>query len=322
MSDPARPAPPRAKLIAAFAAIYVGWGSVYLAIRFAIETLPPFFTQGVRVLIAGGVLYAWARYRGAPNPTAREWRAGAFVGTLMFLLGTGVVVWAESRIPSGVAALVVATEPISFVLIESVRRRVFPKGPILAGLGLGLAGIGILVGPGELAGSGRFDVAACLVLVGGTFAWAFGSLYSRTSRLPSSPIMTTAVTLIAGGVLMSLVGLAAGELARFDPAAVSLRSVLATLHLLVFGSLVGFTAYLWLLRVAAPSRVATYAYVNPIIAVLLGWALAAEPLTPRVFLAAVVIVGAVALIIRHGGEEPGVAAEPGPGTPACETLHA
>jgi drug/metabolite transporter (DMT)-like permease len=297
------PPPSRGRLLAGFGAIYFLWGSVYLAIRFTIETLPPFFTNGVRLALAGAILYLWARLSGAPAPTRREWVAGAVVGGLMFLAGTGAVVWSERFIPSGIAALVVGTEPISFVLIDSLRRRVVPRAPILAGLALGLAGIGVLVGPGELLGSGRFDMAACAVLVAGTLAWAAGSLFSRDRRMSPSPVMATAITLAAGGALLALLGLAAGELARFDSSAVSARSLLATAYLLIFGSLIGFSAYLWLLRVSTPSRVATYAYVNPIVAVLLGWALADEPLTPRVFLAAAVIVGAVVLIIRHGGEE-------------------
>ena len=307
MSD-SRPAasPPLSRVIAAFAAVYILWGSTYLGIRFTIETLPPFFTNGVRFAVAGLVMWVWARVRGSKRPSAREWRAGAVTGFLLFLCGTGAVIWAEGgkhAIPSGVAALVVATEPLSFVLIEAVRRRRMPKGAIFAGLALGLVGLAILVGPGSLLGSERFDLAACAVLVGGTFCWAAGSLYSRGSRMPDSPVMATAVTLISGGACLALLGLSLGELGRFDPSAVSTRSVVAVLYNFVFGSIVGFSAYLWLLRVTTASRVSTYAYVNPIVAVFLGWALAGEPLTPRVFLAASVIVGAVALIIRHGGED-------------------
>jgi drug/metabolite transporter (DMT)-like permease len=184
-----------------------------------------------------------------------------------------------------------------------MRRRRKPRSLVIAGLALGLAGLAILVGPGSILGSERFHLGASAVLVLGTFAWAGGSLFSRGSRLPASPVMATAATLLCGGALLGALGLAGGELARFDPAAVSARSVLATVYLFIFGSIVGFSAYLWLLRVTSVARVSTYAYVNPIVAVLLGWALAGESLTPRVALAALVIVGAVALIIRHGGEE-------------------
>ena len=320
-----RTRPSTARLVAAFAAVYVLWGSTYLGIRFSIETLPPFFTQGTRFFLAGAVLYAWARWRGQPAPSRREWIGSAITGALLFVCGTGGVVWAEKYLPSGVAALVVATEPMSFVLIEAMRRRRMPGGLVLAGLALGTAGLAILVGPGDLLGSGRYHAGAILVLVVGTFAWAGGSLFSRGSRLPGSPVMATAATLLTGGALLALVGSAAGELSRFDPSAVSAKSVVATLYLFVFGSIVGFSAYLWLLRVSTASRVSTYAYVNPIVAVLLGWALAAEPLTPRVFVAAAVIVGAVALIIRHGGEEvaPAAPEEVDLGcAKAPETLHA
>jgi drug/metabolite transporter (DMT)-like permease len=317
--------PSLARLVAAFAAVYVLWGSTYLGIRFSMETLPAFFTQGVRFTTAGLVMYAWARRKGSAPPTRREWAGGALAGVLLFVCGTGGVVWAEKLIPSGVAALVVATEPAAFVLIEAVRRRRFPRGAILAGLALGASGLAILVGPGNLLGGERFALPALLVLIGGTFCWASGSLFSRGSRLPSSPWMATAVTLVCGGAGLAIVGLLSGELARFDPAAVSAKSLWATLYLFVFGSLVGFSAYLWLLRNATIARVSTYAYVNPVIAVLLGWALAGEPLSPRLALATAVIVGAVALIIRHGGEDAEVV-RPDEADLGCEkapeTLHA
>lgn len=317
--------PPLSRVVAAFVAVYILWGSTYLGIRFSIETLPPFLTQGVRFMAAGLVMYAWARLASAPNPTGREWAGGLVTGILLFVCGTGGVVWAEKLIPSGVAALVVATEPISFVLIEAMRRRRMPRGAVLVGLALGAAGLVILVGPGQLLGSERFAPAALAVLIAGTFCWASGSLYSRGSRLPASPVMATAVTLLCGGAGLAVLGLSLGELGRFDPAAVSSRSLAATAYLFVFGSIVGFSAYLWLLRVTTVARVSTYAYVNPIVAVFLGWALADEPLTARVGLAAAVIVGAVFLIIRHGGEDAEVV-RPEEADLGCEkapeTLHA
>lgn len=320
-----RPRPSTARLIAAFAAVYVLWGSTYLGIRFSMETLPPFFTQGVRFFLAGVVMFVWAAASGVPRPSRREWGGAAVTGFLLFVCGSGGLVWAEHSIPSGVAALVVATEPASFVLIEAVRRRRLPRGPVLAGLALGAAGLLVLMGPGELLGGERFALPALAVLVAGTFCWAGGSLFSRGSRLPSNPIMATAATLLWGGIGLALVGLGAGELGRFDPAAVSSRSVVATVYLFVFGSIVGFTAYLWLLRVTTVARVSTYAYVNPIVAVLLGWALAGETLSARVAVAAVVIVGAVAIIIRHGGEDPELV-RPEEDDLGCEkapeTLHA
>ena len=332
MSDAARGTrragkPPLLGVLAAFAAVYVLWGSTYLGIRFSMETLPPFFTQGVRFFLAGLVVFAWARARGETMPTRREWGGSVITGAALFVCGTGAVVWAERYIPSGVAALVIATEPMAFVLLDSMRRRRRPHGIVLAGLALGSAGLLVLVGPGTLFGGERFHLGACLLLVGGTFAWAWGSLFSRGSRLPSSPLVATAATLVSGGALLALLGVFAGELGRFDPSAVSTKSVVATIYLFIFGSLVGFSAYLWLLRNATVSRVSTYAYVNPIVAVFLGWALAGEPLSPRVLIAAAIIIAAVALIIRHGGEEEGAVEATGEAedfgcAKAPETLHA
>ncbi len=325
MSDPRPAAPSLGKLVAAFAAVYILWGSTYLGIRFSMETLPPFFTQGVRFFLAGGFMFVWALASGAARPSGREWGGAAVTGFLLFVCGSGGLVWAEHSIPSGVAALVVATEPMSFVLIEAMRRRRLPRGAVLAGIALGSAGLAILAGPGMVLGSGRFDLAAMAVLVVGTFCWAGGSLFSRGSRLPASPIMATALTLLCGGALLALVGVAAGELGRFDPAAVSAKSVLATIYLFVFGSIIGFSAYVWLLRVTTASRLSTYAYVNPIVAVFLGWALAGEALSARVLLASVVIVGAVAVVIRYGGEDEETVS-PGEADLGCErpaeTLHA
>jgi drug/metabolite transporter (DMT)-like permease len=305
--------------------VYLLWGSTYLGIRFSMETLPPFFTQGVRFALAGLVMFAWARLSGAARPSPREWGGAAVTGFLLFVCGSGGLVWAEHYIPSGVAALVVATEPLSFVLIEAMRRRKMPRGAVLGGLALGSAGLLVLAGPsGMVVGGERFDIAAVGVLVAGTFCWAGGSLFSRGSRLPASPVMASALTLLLGGAELALLGLSTGELADFDPAAVSMKSVLWTVYLFIFGSIVGFSAYLWLLRVTTASRVSTYAYVNPIVAVFLGWALAGEALSGRVALAAVVIVGAVALIIRHGGEDAAVTgADADLGCEkAPETLHA
>jgi drug/metabolite transporter (DMT)-like permease len=324
VSDARTGKPSTLALLSAFAAVYVLWGSTYLGIRFSMETLPPFFTQGVRFFVAGLVLFVWALARREAMPTRREWGGALITGAALFLAGSGAVVWAEHFIPSGVAALVIATEPMAFVLLEAMRRRRRPHGIVLAGLALGSAGLLVLIGPGTLFGGERFHIGACLLLVAGTFAWAWGSLFSRGSRLPSSPVTATAATLVCGGALLALVGVFAGELGRFDPSAVSTKSVVATIYLFLFGSLVGFSAYLWLLRNASASRVATYAYVNPIVAVFLGWALADESLSPRVLVAAGIIVVAVALIIRHGGEEEGVAQpeEDFGCAKAPETLHA
>lgn len=287
----------RAKLVAAFAAVYVIWGSTYLAIRFAIETIPPFFMAGARFLIAGGVLYAWVRLRGAERPTRAQWGAATIVGGLLLLGGNGAVVWAEQYVPSGLASLLVATVPVWMVLLDWARAGgTRPSAVVLAGVALGLGGLVLLVDPRSLASGSAADPIGAAVLVLGSLAWAVGSLYSKRAKMPTVPLLATGMQMLAGGALLVLAGLLTGEVARFAPHAVSARSVSALMYLVVFGSLVGFTAYIWLLRVATPAQVSTYAYVNPVVAVFLGWALAGEPLTPRTLLAAAVIVGAVVLV--------------------------
>lgn len=292
-----REAPSRWLVIAAFAAVYLVWGSTYLAILFAIETLPPFWMAAARFLTAGALLYAWARWRGEPTPRPVHWRSATIVGLLLLLGGNGGVVWAEQRVPSGLAALLVATVPLWMVLLDGAGRGWRrPPGRLLFGVAVGLAGVALLVGPGEFAGGGGADPAGALVLIVASLSWTLGSLYSRRAELPASPLLGTAMQMLGGGVGLAIAGLVAGEGSRLDLAAASARSLWALGYLVVFGSLVGFTAYIWLLRVSTPALVSTYAYVNPVVAVLLGWAFAGEALTPRTLLAAGVIVGAVVLI--------------------------
>ncbi len=293
--------PTRAKLIAAFAAVYVLWGSTYLAIRFGVETIPPFLMAGTRHLTAGLLLFLWTRLTGEPRPDRGHWATAVFIGGLMLLGGNGLVTWAEQRVPSGLAALIVASVPLWMALLDGIHRRIRPRAHVVAGLLIGLAGILVLVAPGRFAGSGRVDLLGAGALLVAALCWSMGSLYSRHARLPRSVLTSTAMQMIGGGVLLWIVGLAFGEGSRLDLAAVSPRSILSLGYLIVFGSLLGFSAYVWLLHATTPARVSTYAYVNPVVAVLLGWALAGEALTLRIGLAAVGIVGAVALIIRYGG---------------------
>lgn len=289
--------PARLALFVAFTIVYVVWGSTYLAIRFAIETLPPFLMASARFLVAGAALYAWARiFGGAPRPTAAEWRETAIVGILLLLAGNGLVVWAEQRVPSGIAALVIGIVPCFMVLLDWLRPRgVRPTLRVAAGLVLGLAGLVWLVGPDAVMGGGRVDFLGAAALVLASLTWAVGSIYSRHVAMPSPFLSSGMQMLVASGSLL-LLGVALGEPWAFDAAAVTLRSVFGWVYLIVFGSIIGFSAYIWLLRASTPARVSTYAYVNPVVAVFLGWLLAAEPLTARTLVAAAVIVSGVALI--------------------------
>ena len=292
----------RGKLIAAFAAIYIIWGSTYLAIRFALETLPPFLMAGARFLTAGAILYGVLITRGAEHPTRRNWRDGFIVGAFLLLGGNGGVVWAEQYVVSGIAALLVATMPIWMVLFDWLRGTGPRPAPrTTAGIGLGFLGLIVLVGPQTL-GSGGVPLIPGLALILASVSWAWGSLYSRGAVQPSSPMMATAVQMAGGGILLLVAGLLSGELAELDLGAVSLRSALALLYLLLAGSIIGYSAYIWLLRHATPAHVSTYAYVNPVVAVFLGWLLASEPVTPRLLLAAAVIVGGVAVIVTVRGQ--------------------
>jgi drug/metabolite transporter (DMT)-like permease len=298
MSIESTPSPSSLALATAFAIVYVVWGSTYLAILFAIETLPPFLMASARFFAAGAVLYTWSRTAGgAPAPSRAQWRATAFVGVLLLLGGNGLVTWSEQRVPSGMAALLVGTMPCFMVALEWGRAGgTRPSGRVIAGLLLGLAGLVSLVGPDSLMGGGRADLLGAAALVFASFSWAYGSIWSRQAPMPRSPLLSTAMQMLAASAALLGVSVVLGEPWQLDLAAVSVRSWLGLLYLVVFGSIVAFSAYVWLLRVSTPARVSTYAYVNPVVAVLLGWAFAQEPLTARMLIAAAVIVSGVALI--------------------------
>lgn len=288
---------PKALVVAAFAAVYIIWGSTYLAIRFAVEELPPFTMAAARFLIAGTILLLWARLRNEPRPAGRQGRGAAIGGLFLLLGGNGGVVWAEQRVASGATALIVATLPVWMVLIDWWRpggRR--PSAGVAAGLALGLVGIGLLVDPGAIRGGAGVDPIGALVLCLASVSWAAGSIYIRHVPMPRSAFASNGIQMLAGGAALLLTGLLAGELGRLDLAAASSRAWLSLGYLAVFGSLIGFTAYTYINRVSTPAKVSTYAYVNPIVAVFLGWAFAGEPITPRTLGAAAVILAAVATI--------------------------
>lgn len=286
----------RAKLLGAFFLVYFVWGSNFLAIRYAVETVPPFLLMGTRSLLAGVCLFAWARLGAGERPAFRHWRAAAAVGVLLFLGCHGLLAWAQRRVPSGVAALGMATMPLWMTLLDwrwaGARR---PGVPVWLGLGLGLAGMAVLAGPGGW--SGAADVPGLLALLASAFAWAMGSVLARQGRLPSSVVLSTGMQLVSGGLALAVVSLATGEAAEFDPAAVSARSLLGFAYMVGASSILTFTAYVWLLRVSTPARVASYSFVNPLVAVAVGWAVGGEPLTARTAAAALLIVAGVAAIV-------------------------
>jgi drug/metabolite transporter (DMT)-like permease len=284
-------------LVAAFGAVYVIWGSTYLAIRIAIETIPPFTMAGARFLIAGALLFAWVRIRwGGPRPTTLHWRNTVLLGALLFLAGNGAVVWAELYVPSGLVALLVGMMPLWMVLIDWLGGTGPRPTPILVlGLFWGLFGVGVLASAHGLSGPGSAVIPALVVMAGGV-TWALASIRAKSMALPPQPGLPAAMEMLGGGALLLVFGALTGEVGRFDADAVSLRSMAALLYLVTFGSLIAFSAFVWLMKVSTPALVSTYAYVNPVVALLLGWAFAGEPLTARTLLAAAIILSAVVLI--------------------------
>jgi drug/metabolite transporter (DMT)-like permease len=285
-------------IVAAFAAVYLIWGSTYLAIRFAIETIPPFLMAGSRFVAAGTILYWISRAMGADPPRRAEWRTAALLGGMMFLGGNGAVVWAEQRVPSGLTALLIATEPLWISVMDWVRPGgVRPNWRVAAGLLTGFAASALLVAPGKA--SGGVDPAGAAVLLIATLSWSCGSLYSRHATLPKSPLMAAGMQMVCGGFLLLVLGSVLGEWSGFRISDVSARSLFALLYLTSFGAIVAFTSYSWLLKVTTPAKASTYAFVNPVIAVILGWAVAGETLSLRTGLATVAIMFAVLMISSH-----------------------
>ncbi len=288
----------RLRVILAFLAIYVIWGSTYLAIRYAVETIPPLYTAGFRHLVAGSVLLAWALAKGQ-RPTRAQLRASIVIGFFFFLIGHGSLHWAEQSVPSGLASLLIAIEPIMVFLLSSAAARVWRlNGMLLAGILLGLVGVGILVrGTGLEAGS-RGSLGPIAVLIG-ALSWSIGIIYSRRSKLSGSPLLLSALSLLSGAVMLLTAGTLAGEAKYLAFAHITTKSWLALGYLIVFGSIIAFTAYNWLLEHYSPTMVATHTYVNPVVAVLLGWLYGGETITLKVGIAAVLVVGAVVLV-DHG----------------------
>lgn len=289
---------------AAMISVYIVWGSTYLAIMFAVDSIPPFIMAGTRHLAAGVILYLWRRLAGDPRPKLIHWRSAAIIGVLLLTGGNGLVSWAELVVPSSITALIVGSVPLWIMLMELMRgfigkKDTRPSWIVAAGILIGFGGIVLLVSPWQQAGDfGSVNLVGAGALLLASILWAGGSLYSRGAKLPDSPLMGTAIESLSGGAALMLVASLTGEWSRLDLAAVNLNSLLGLLYLIVFGSLVGFASYTWLLRSAPVTLVSTYAYVNPVVAIFLGAILANEPVTARVIIAALVILGSVALITR------------------------
>jgi drug/metabolite transporter (DMT)-like permease len=295
-------------VLIAFAAVYVVWGSTYLAIRIGIESFPPLMLAGIRHLCAGLILYPILRRKTGIRPTVGHWRAAIVTGFLLLFAGNGGVSWAEQTVPSGVSALLVATVSLWMVILDWLRPGgIRPVFKVVVGLMLGFSGLVLLVGPAHLGGSGRVDPGGAGILVVASFAWACGSLYSKHGGMPSSPMLSVAMQGLAGGIILLLVGLFTGEFRALHFAAVTARSWLALGYLIVFGSGIGFSAYIYILQKSTAARVGTYAFVNPVVALFLGWLIADETITLRTVLAAGVILTAVILVITAPHPTPAAA---------------
>ena len=297
MSTSDRDRAARARVVAAFAVVYVVWGSTYLAIRYAVASMPPLLMAGSRFAISGTILYAWARSRGAARPTPAEWRTAAITGVLLICLGNGSVAWAEMRVPSGLSALLVAAVPLWMVMLEWLRPGgARPRAMVILGVIVGLIGLGVLVGRDTAPGRESVDALGAFVLVAASMSWALGSIYNRHGARPDSAAMSTALQMLGGSVALLALGAALGETRGLDVSAILMGSWIGWIYLVTFGAILGFTAYVYLLRNVSPAKVSTYAYVNPLVAVLLGWRIAGETVTSRTLAAAAIILGGVAMI--------------------------
>lgn len=293
----------RFKILIAFAAIYFVWGSTYLAIRYAVQTIPPFLMSGSRFLLFGLILYVWSRRHESTFVKFEYWKGGAIVGACLILGGVGGVSWAEQRVPSAITSLIASTAPLWIILLDWLRpggKR--PGLPVFIGIVVGMCGLLLLIGPQNIHAESDLDKIGTVILLLSAVSWAAGSLYSRYGPHPSSPIMATALQTITGSLMVLIVAAFTGEFTRFELEKVSRVSWIAYFYLMILGSL-AYMAYIWVLNVSTPARAATHAYVNPIVAVFLGWLIAGEVITPRILLSAAVIVASVTLITLYNPDQ-------------------
>jgi len=307
------PAPSRAALIAGFAAIYLIWGSTYLGIRIVVETIPPFLMAAVRFLVAGAIVAGFIAVTRGFRATRKQWRDNAIVGGFLCLGGNGLVSWAEEQVPSGIATLIISAGPVFIVLMDWAAHAFFrdgkrgtkPPAITFVGLALGFIGLAVLVGPDVLAsGVEGLNPWRVLGLLGATFFWGCGMIYMKYASEPAEPFTASAIQMMTGSGWLIVVSFLTGEWSRFDPAAITTRSIVAWVYLVIFGSLIAFSTFTWLMKHSTPAKVSTYAYVNPVVAVFLGWLVLHEQVSSRIFVAAAIIIAGVVVITVTKNRKP------------------
>ncbi|HEX8871792.1 MAG TPA: EamA family transporter [Candidatus Acidoferrum sp.] len=300
-----KPADNSTLVLLAFAVVYIVWGSTYFAIRIGIESIPPLILAGLRHLVVGLVFYPIFRHVSGERPNLRQWTTAGVTGVLLLLLGNGTVSWAEKVVPSGVAALLVATVSLWMVLVDWLRPGgVRPAWRVIVGSILGFGGMALLVGPRHLGGSERIDPIGAFALIAASLAWGMGSIYSKHHPQPNSPLLGVAMQTLVGGTALCVASVLTGDLRDFHLSAVTTRSWIALVYLALFGSALGLSAYVYILKHSTAARVGTYAFVNPVVALLIGWSLGGEPLSLRTLLASGIILGAVLLVITAPHKTP------------------
>jgi drug/metabolite transporter (DMT)-like permease len=299
----AKSRPHRWKIVLAFAIIYLVWGSTFLAIRVGVREVPPFLLAGMRFFAAGLVLYVWTRAQGTPSPTRGEWLAASFLAVLIFVLDYGLLFWAEKRVPSGIAAVMMATIPVFIAIADILLLRTQRLTLRLAiALLVGISGVGILVSHSSSFGQGPIDAAGALALLVAAMSFSLAAVLTRKLTLPESKVMSSGAQMLAGGILLTLAAAVLGEFKGFHVSAVSVGAWLALVYLIVAGSIIAFTAYVWLIHHESPTKVGTYAYVNPVVAVLLGYFLGGEPLGARTIMGTFLVLISVIVITTTSKE--------------------
>src|ERR1700723_3097767 len=304
------PRPATWKILLAFGIIYFVWGSTFLAIRVGVREGPPLILAAIRFSIAGPALSAWISARGEKQPTAREWRSASLLGLIIFVFDYGLLFWSEQRVPSGVAAVMLATIPVFMALSEIIFLRTQRLTlRLVVALLIGIFGVAVLMAHSLNLGGAPVDKLGALALIFASISWSIASIFSRKLPLPPSKLMSSAAQMLTGGLLLTILAAALGEFHNFHPAAVSRAVWLSLLYLIVAGSIIGFTAYVWLLHHESPTKVGTYAYVNPIVAVLVGYFLGGEELTTRTILGSLCILVSVIVITTMPAKKPASAAQ-------------